>query len=118
MLEMPLPRAVRRAGSGCLPSTGGNSTCCSAPFGMPVLGPPGGLTASYVNFSLGFFVGGQVLAGILGSIALGGGMLAGLAAGLGTAKIAWLGAAGLSMSTVGRGWLWVRASRCRPWSAA
>src|SRR6202167_6268203 len=36
-------------------------------IGMLVLGPLGGLTASYMNFSLGFFVGGQVLAGILGS---------------------------------------------------
>jgi uncharacterized oligopeptide transporter (OPT) family protein len=34
---------------------------------MFVLGPLGGVTASYMNFSLGFFVGGQVLAGILGS---------------------------------------------------
>jgi uncharacterized oligopeptide transporter (OPT) family protein len=32
-----------------------------------VLGPLGGVTASYMNFSIGFFVGGQVLAGILGS---------------------------------------------------
>ena len=32
-----------------------------------VLGPLGGVTASDMNFSLGFFVGGQVLAGILGS---------------------------------------------------
>ena len=31
------------------------------------LGPLGGVTAAYMNFSLGFFVGGQVLAGILGS---------------------------------------------------
>src|SRR4249920_1951525 len=36
-------------------------------FGVLVLGPLGGVTASYMNFSLGFFVGGQVLAGILGS---------------------------------------------------
>jgi len=36
-------------------------------IGMLVLGPIGGVTASYMNFSLGFFVGGQVLAGILGS---------------------------------------------------
>ena len=35
--------------------------------GICVLGPLGGLAASYMNFSLGFFVGGQVLAGILGS---------------------------------------------------
>lgn len=33
-----------------------------------VLGPLGGVTASYMNFSLGFFIGGQVLAGILGSV--------------------------------------------------
>jgi hypothetical protein len=32
-----------------------------------ILGPLGGVTATYMNFSLGFFVGGQVLAGILGS---------------------------------------------------
>jgi hypothetical protein len=32
-----------------------------------ILGPLGGITAAYMNFSLGFFVGGQVLAGILGS---------------------------------------------------
>ncbi|MCP3144646.1 OPT/YSL family transporter [Pyxidicoccus xibeiensis] len=32
-----------------------------------VLGPLGGISASYMNFSVGFFVGGQVLAGILGS---------------------------------------------------
>ncbi len=35
--------------------------------GIFVLGPLGGVAASYMNFSLGFFVGGQVLAGILGS---------------------------------------------------
>nr|WP_223993435.1 OPT/YSL family transporter [Cupriavidus pampae] len=34
---------------------------------MLVLGPLGGVAAAYMNFSLGFFVGGQVLAGILGS---------------------------------------------------
>jgi uncharacterized oligopeptide transporter (OPT) family protein len=175
-------------------------------IGILILGPLGGVTASYMNFSLGFFVGGQVLAGILGSTVtygygaegkhganfiqttaasvagmsamavviqamvwmglrqppvlhlvlymlcigmygagvgmlytpvlvdrlnlvfpsglavanilraltdpellkrsvstLGGGMLAGLAAGLGTAKIEWLGATGLSMSTIGAG---------------
>ena len=36
-------------------------------LGAMVLGPLGGVTASYMNFSIGFFVGGQVLAGILGS---------------------------------------------------
>ena len=175
-------------------------------IGILILGPLGGVTASYMNFSLGFFVGGQVLAGILGSTVtygygaegkhganyiqttaasvagmcamavviqamvwmgmpqppvlylviymlcvgmygagvgmlytpilvdrlnlvypsglavanilraltdpdllrrsvstLGGGMLAGLLAGLGTARVAWLGATGLSMSTIGAG---------------
>jgi len=33
-----------------------------------ILGPLGGIAAAYMNFSLGFFVGGQVLAGILGSV--------------------------------------------------
>jgi len=36
-------------------------------LGALVLGPLGGVTASFMNFSLGFFIGGQVLAGILGS---------------------------------------------------
>ncbi len=35
---------------------------------VTVLGPLGGVTAAYMNFSLGFFIGGQVLAGILGSV--------------------------------------------------
>src|SRR5437763_3615149 len=35
--------------------------------GIDVCGPLGGLAAAFMNFSLGFFVGGQVLAGILGS---------------------------------------------------
>ncbi|MBC5782869.1 OPT/YSL family transporter [Ramlibacter sp. USB13] len=34
---------------------------------MLVLGPLAGVTAAYMNFSLGVFVGGQVLAGLLGS---------------------------------------------------
>ena len=36
-------------------------------LGIFVLGPLGGVAAAYMNFSLGFYVGGQVLAGILGS---------------------------------------------------
>lgn len=32
-----------------------------------ILGPLGGVSAAFMNFSIGFFVGGQVLAGILGS---------------------------------------------------
>jgi len=38
-----------------------------ATIGLLVLGPLGGLAASYMNFSIGFYVSGQVLAGILGS---------------------------------------------------
>lgn len=38
-----------------------------AVLGIFILGPLGGVTAAYMNFSIGFFVGGQVLAGILGS---------------------------------------------------
>jgi hypothetical protein len=38
-----------------------------AAAGMLVLGPLAGVTAAYMNFSLGFFVGGQVVAGLLGS---------------------------------------------------
>ena len=33
-----------------------------------VLGPLGGISSAFMNFSIGFFVGGQVLAGILGSV--------------------------------------------------
>lgn len=36
-------------------------------IGIFVLGPLAGVTASYMNFAVGFFVGGQVLAGLLGS---------------------------------------------------
>src|ERR1044071_1496805 len=32
-----------------------------------ILGPLGGISASFMNFSIGFYVSGQVLAGILGS---------------------------------------------------
>jgi uncharacterized oligopeptide transporter (OPT) family protein len=39
-----------------------------AALGMFLLGPLGGIAAAYMNFSVGFFVGGQVLAGILGSV--------------------------------------------------
>ncbi|MBC7378511.1 MAG: OPT/YSL family transporter [Burkholderiaceae bacterium] len=38
-----------------------------AVVGVMLLGPLAGVTAAYMNFSLGFFVGGQVLAGLLGS---------------------------------------------------
>ena len=32
-----------------------------------ILGPLGGISAAYMNFSFGFFVGGQMFAGIFGS---------------------------------------------------
>src|ERR1044071_6319835 len=32
-----------------------------------ILGPLGGVSAAFMNFSIGFFISGQVLAGILGS---------------------------------------------------
>ncbi len=32
-----------------------------------ILGPLGGVSSAFMNFSIGFFIGGQVLAGILGS---------------------------------------------------
>src|SRR3984893_7171536 len=38
-----------------------------AAIGLLVLGPLGGLAASYMNFSIGFYIRGQLLAGILGS---------------------------------------------------
>lgn len=38
-----------------------------AAVAMLILGPLGGISAAFMNFSIGFFVGGQVLAGILGS---------------------------------------------------
>src|SRR3982751_889927 len=51
-----------------LPAQGGWSYhLLLAATGMLVLGPLAGVTAAYMNFSLGFFVGGQVLAGLLGS---------------------------------------------------
>src|SRR5258708_15081139 len=33
-----------------------------------ILGPLGGIAAAYMNFSLGFFIGGPVLAGVLGGL--------------------------------------------------
>src|SRR5581483_401438 len=38
-----------------------------AAVALLILGPLGGISAAFMNFSIGFFVGGQVLAGILGS---------------------------------------------------
>src|SRR5205809_2902708 len=33
-----------------------------------ILGPLGGISAAFMNFSIGFYISGQVLAGILGSV--------------------------------------------------
>jgi len=38
-----------------------------AAVALLILGPLGGISAAFMNFSIGFFIGGQVLAGILGS---------------------------------------------------
>src|ERR1700751_1687540 len=53
--------------SGLPPPNTWKSHALLGALGIFVLGPLGGVAASYMNFSLGFFVGGQVLAGILGS---------------------------------------------------
>jgi uncharacterized oligopeptide transporter (OPT) family protein len=64
-LPTPAPTAPRWA---WLPPIGSKRYYVMlALLGACVLGPLGGVTASYMNFSIGFFVGGQVLAGILGS---------------------------------------------------
>jgi uncharacterized oligopeptide transporter (OPT) family protein len=63
MAEADVPRARR-----FLPAPGSAAyhVLLSA-VALFVLGPLGGVTAAYMVFSLGFVVGGQVLAGILGS---------------------------------------------------
>src|SRR4030088_1950119 len=60
-------------------ATPARSNRCSPRIGSPgyhllltavailILGPLGGISAAFMNFSIGFFIGGQVLAGILGS---------------------------------------------------
>ena len=56
-------------GSGWLPRIGSwRYHLLLSSVAILLLGPLGGITAAYMNFSLGFFVGGQVLAGILGSV--------------------------------------------------
>ncbi|MDB5943393.1 MAG: peptide transporter, partial [Ramlibacter sp.] len=63
--EPPSARAPRWR---WLPAEGGwKYHLLLAVAGVLVLGPLAGVTAAYMNFSLGFFVGGQVLAGLLGS---------------------------------------------------
>lgn len=60
----PLPTGARR----WLPPIGSPGyhvlLVCVAIF---ILGPLGGISAAFMNFSIGFFIGGSVLAGILGS---------------------------------------------------
>jgi uncharacterized oligopeptide transporter (OPT) family protein len=66
LASSPLPSGQRWA---WLPATGTwRYHALLLSLGILVLGPLGGVTASYMNFSLGFFVGGQVLAGLLGSV--------------------------------------------------
>ncbi|MDN3919298.1 OPT/YSL family transporter [Roseateles violae] len=70
---MPPPAQVPSSGDArrwaWLPPVGGwGYYLLLGAIGMLVLGPLGGITAAYMNFSVGFFVGGQVLAGILGSV--------------------------------------------------
>src|SRR5262249_51360849 len=68
MTSTPLPRRESAQRWAWLPLIAiWKSYAWLAAIGFLVLGPLGGLAASYMNFSLGFFVGGQVLAGILGS---------------------------------------------------
>src|ERR1051325_3259013 len=59
---------VNRPRKGFLPRIGSPAyhimLTCVAIF---ILGPLGGVSAAFMNFSIGFFIGGQVLAGILGS---------------------------------------------------
>ncbi|HEY8356138.1 MAG TPA: OPT/YSL family transporter [Ramlibacter sp.] len=62
------PDAIAPARWSWLPAQGSwRYHALLAATGMLVLGPLAGVTAAYMNFSLGFFVGGQVLAGLLGS---------------------------------------------------
>ena len=57
-----------RAGRGSpRPTRGSTTRCCSAPSASSCSARSAASTAAYMNFSLGFFIGGQVLAGILGS---------------------------------------------------
>ena len=64
--EKPSPNLVKRP--RFLPPIGSRGYhLLLATVAIFILGPLGGITAAFMNFSIGFFVGGQVLAGILGS---------------------------------------------------
>jgi uncharacterized oligopeptide transporter (OPT) family protein len=68
MLISPVPVRPAAARWAWLPVQGSwKYHLLLATVGIFVLGPLAGVTAAYMNFSLGFFVGGQVLAGLLGS---------------------------------------------------
>jgi hypothetical protein len=66
---MPEPSSARPGGWGRhLPPIGSPGYhVLLASVAILVLGPLGGISAAFMNFSIGFFIGGQVLAGILGS---------------------------------------------------
>jgi len=64
-----MPPAVSHEKPGFLPRVGSPGYYVMlAAVALLVLGPLGGIAAAYMNFALGTFVGGQVLAGILGSV--------------------------------------------------
>lgn len=66
--EASAPPALVQPRFGWLPAVGTwKYHALLSAVALLVLGPLGGIAASYMNFSVGFFVGGQVLAGILGS---------------------------------------------------
>jgi uncharacterized oligopeptide transporter (OPT) family protein len=66
---MPAPTNPTHGSKSYLPRIGSPAyhvmLACVAIF---ILGPLGGISAAFMNFSIGFFIGGQVLAGILGSV--------------------------------------------------
>jgi hypothetical protein len=64
-----IPNPTTRSGAGRrLPRIGSPAYhLLLASVAILVLGPLGGISAAFMNFSIGFFIGGQVLAGILGS---------------------------------------------------
>jgi len=65
MSELPEPSASRHR---FLPAIGSPAYhLLLSAVAILILGPLGGVSAAFMNFSIGFFVGGQVLAGILGS---------------------------------------------------
>ena len=62
------PSSRSGAGRSLLPRLGSPAYhLLLAGVAILILGPLGGISAAFMNFSIGFFIGGQVLAGILGS---------------------------------------------------